>query len=82
MRRLLKPGGLAIVTVPWRPGGATEEHFPRLHRWEVVGAGSDRVLRNITEDGQRETFDDLVFHGGDGTTLEMRVFSWDDLIGS
>ena len=36
---------------------------------------------NWTADGRIETFDDLVFHGGPGSTLEMRVFSEDALRG-
>jgi hypothetical protein len=30
---------------------------------------------NTTVDGRRQTFDNPVFHGGRGTTLEMRVFT-------
>lgn len=80
LRRLLAPGGVAIVTVPWRPEGETEEHFPRLHRWRIVEEGDRRLLENETAEGERETFEQLVFHGGDGATLEMRVFSRDGLL--
>ncbi len=38
------------------------------------------MLLNRTADGRLETFDNLVFHGGPGSTLEMRVFSEQDLI--
>ena len=31
-------------------------------------------------DGEEEIFDDLVFHGGDGTALEMRMFSEPDFL--
>ena len=41
--------------------------------------GAKRFLYNRTVDGQEEIFDDLIFHGGDGMTLEMRMFSEPDL---
>jgi SAM-dependent methyltransferase len=80
LRGLLKPGGVAIVTVPYRPEGETVEHFPRLYRWRLVEAEGRTRLENETLDGHLELHDDLVFHGGDGTTLEMRVFSRDGLL--
>ena len=33
------------------------------------------TLTNRTRDGREERFSELVFHGGPGSTLEMRVFS-------
>ena len=33
------------------------------------------TLTNRTRDGEMQTFTDLVFHGGPGSTLEMRLFS-------
>lgn len=38
------------------------------------------MLVNRTVDGREQVFEDLVFHGGPGTTLEMRVFARGDLI--
>lgn len=75
--RLLKPGGVMIFTVPYvnAPGTVTREHFPDLHRYELVKEPQGYVLKNVTRDGIAQTFDQLVFHGGDGATLEMRVFS-------
>ena len=78
-RRLLKPGGVFLFTVPFAKAD-TREHFPRLHDFRVVEEGGKRVLLNTTADGQAERFEDLVFHGGDGMTLEMRVFGEDDLL--
>lgn len=76
LRALLKPGGLALVTVPYVPHGDTVEHFPDLAKWQVRPAtGGGYVLENTTVDGRVQTFDKLVFHGGEGSTLEMRVFS-------
>ena len=37
-------------------------------------------VRNRRRDGQVEEFPSPVFHGGPGTTLEMRLFSRDSLL--
>ena len=79
-RRLLKPGGLFLFTVPFEKIDATREHFPRLNDFRVVEEGGRRVLYNTAIDGTQERFDNLVFHGGEGMTLEMRMFSEADLM--
>jgi hypothetical protein len=38
------------------------------------------VLHNRTRDGRTQVFSDLIFHGGTGSTLEMRVFSLESLM--
>lgn len=73
--RLLRPGGVIILTVPYARDGETIEHFPSLHDYRLVEQDECRMLINTTVDGQQEVFHDLVFHGGEGETLEMRVFS-------
>lgn len=80
LARLLKPGGIAIFSCPYETEGDTLEHFPNLHDWHVVKLRSDYVLLNRTVEGRLETFDNLIFHGGPGSTLEMRVFSERDLM--
>lgn len=79
-RRLLKPGGMLILTVPYNKEGRTLEHFPNLHRCRIETREGGRVLINETRDGRQEVFNQLVFHGGDGSTLEMRVFSEGSLL--
>jgi SAM-dependent methyltransferase len=74
-RRLLRPGGVLVLTVPYADSGETAEHFPELHDWKIVGQNGDRRLVNRTADGRVQEFGDLVFHGGDGSTLEMRRFA-------
>ncbi len=82
LRRLLKPGGFLVLTVPMKADGSTDEHFPELFQYDLATLGADRVLVNRTRTGAIEVFDDLVFHGGPGATLEMRLFSLPDLIES
>ncbi len=76
VRRLLKPDGVLIFSVPYTLKPQTLEHFPDLYQYEILNpVDAKPVLKNITRDGQEQKFDDLVFHGGPGATLEMRVFS-------
>ncbi len=82
MRRLLKPGGAAILTVPTTLEPATAEHFPNLHQWQIEGVGQQQVVVNRRRDGTIERFDNLCFHGGEGMTLEFRRFSRQGLIES
>lgn len=79
-RRLLQEGGVFIFTVPFVKEGDTREHFPHLHDYRIVETDSKRFLYNRTVDGREEIYDNLVFHGGEGMTLEMRMFSEADLI--
>ena len=78
-RRLLRPGGFLLLTVPFLHERETREHFPRLYEYRIEEADGKRVLLNRTVDGEEERFEDLVFHGGDGMTLEMRMFAAKDL---
>jgi SAM-dependent methyltransferase len=74
-RRMLKPGGKLIFTVPFTLEGDTREHFPDLHEWSLAENDGAWALTNRTREGHVQTFTDLVFHGGPGSTLEMRLFS-------
>ena len=73
--RLLKPGGLLVFSVPFSLEPDTVEHFPELHDYRLVETHGRWRLENRTGDGREQTFTDLVFHGGPGSTLEMRLFS-------
>jgi SAM-dependent methyltransferase len=77
--RLLKPEGLLIMTTPYTLGGKTREHFPDLHEFTLATLGGKTVLVNRRRDGSVEVFEDLVFHGGPGSTVEMRVFTDESL---
>ncbi len=79
-RGLLRPGGLFVLTVPYRSTGRTAEHFPDLGTFTTIELGGERVLVNRTAVGAFEVFGDLRYHGGDGATLEMRIFSLPDIL--
>ena len=74
-RNLLRPGGKLILTVPFSLAADTVEHFPDLHEWNVGEQDGRWRLFNRSRAGAVTTYDNLIFHGGPGTTLEMRVFS-------
>ena len=74
--RILKPGGVVVFSVPFSLESDTREHFPNLHAFSIhEEPDGNWLLKNTTKTGQHEEFRDLVFHGGPGTTLEMRLFS-------
>ncbi|MDB5582201.1 MAG: Methyltransferase type 11 [Bradyrhizobium sp.] len=72
---LLKPGGALLLTVPFTNNPDTVEHFPALNDYRIVQFDEDYVLVNHGADGAYTLHHDLVFHGGPGATLEMRVYS-------
>lgn len=79
-RKLLAPGGVFVFTVPYEKAGDTREHFPNLYDFRIIQKEGRRELHNTTRDGKHEVFDNLIFHGGEGMTLEMRMFSESDLL--
>jgi SAM-dependent methyltransferase len=72
---ILKPGGHLILTVPYSLDAETVEHFPELHQYKIVEEHGAKVLVNKRRDGTIEKRRDLIFHGGEGETLEMRLFN-------
>jgi SAM-dependent methyltransferase len=79
LSRLLAPAGVLLMTVPYKPEGSTIEHFGPMQDFAVTQLAGKPVLVRPTPAGGYEVFDNLVFHGGSGSTLEMRVFSEQDL---
>ncbi len=73
--KLLKPGGVFIFSAPYSKEGEGKENFPDLFDYEIVEEEGRTYLRNTTRDGEVQIIDNLVFHGGGGSTLELRVFS-------
>lgn len=78
--KMLKPGGVLVLTVPYGTQAETIEHFPELNEFSILEKEGSFVLRNKTKGGIVQEFNDLVFHGGPGSTLEMRVFAENALI--
>ena len=78
-RKLLKPDGVFVFTVPYfhpgEVGVVTTENFPEIHTWEITENENGPHLRNTKENGEIQYFHNLVYHGGPGSTLEMRRFS-------
>ena len=79
-RALLRNGGKLFLTAPFTFDAETVEHFPELHDWSVEKKAGRWQLRNRTVDGRETIHEKLVFHGGEGTTLEMRNFSQAGLV--
>lgn len=78
--RILKPGGVLIVTVPYNDAPRTIEHYDGATDLSVVQLGSDYAVVTRDAEGKISVDPAPVFHGGPGTTLEMRMFSLDDLL--
>lgn len=79
--KLLKPGGHLVMSVPYSlENEDNQEHFSDLHDFKIVEKNNRRVLINETSTGNIQEYDNLIFHGGEGDTLEMRLFSEAGLI--
>jgi len=72
---LLKPHGFLAMTVPYSLEATTREHFAELHEFGLLTVGRQLALVNRTRTGEWQVFEDLAFHGGHGSTLELRLFS-------
>ncbi len=77
---LLKPDGLLLLTVPYTMLAKTAEHFPDLHQFGFVQDKKGMLLVNRRQDQIIEVFDELTWHGGEGSTLELRIFAETDLL--
>ncbi|MEQ1755708.1 MAG: methyltransferase domain-containing protein [Micropepsaceae bacterium] len=71
---ILKPGGKLILTVPFTNADKTVEHFEEFDDFEVVMHEGKWVVVGRKVDGHFGIRSGLIFHGGDGETLELRVF--------
>ena len=72
---MLKPGGVFILSAPYGIQAETIEHFPDLYNFTIIKSDNSYHLKNVTRSGEVQEFHDLIFHGGPGATLEMRVFA-------
>lgn len=78
--RLLKPGGHLIFSVPYTRTTQTVEHYPGLSNYEILDFRGEKIIVNRDDAGRLQVYDKPVFHGGEGTTLEMRVFCEADVL--
>jgi len=76
---LLKPGGHFVLTVPFTIHNRTTEHYPNAREYAVVKFVDRTCVVTRDTDGRITLDASPVFHGGDGETLEMRVFGFRDL---
>lgn len=73
--QMLLEKGVCIITAPYMLFEKTWEHFPNLNQFTIAQEGQHKILINEGLDGRMSRYRDLIFHGGDGATLEMRIFS-------
>ena len=78
--RLLRPGGHLIFSVPYTHVAETVEHYPDLYEYEIFEFRGKKILVNRDRKGRLQVYEDLVFHGGEGTTLEMRRYCEADVL--
>jgi len=75
LRKILKDNGTLVLSVPHSDSsGQHIEHFPEMSYSRLELDNEPRLIGTL-KDGQRVEFNDLIFHGGVGFTLEYRVFS-------
>ncbi|HEU0119425.1 MAG TPA: methyltransferase domain-containing protein [Bryobacteraceae bacterium] len=75
LRKLLKPSGFLLVTVPYHLAPESTEHFPPFQHQTLATLGGEPILIGRDADGHFHVRKDLVFHGGPGSTLEHRQCS-------
>lgn len=77
---LLKPGGSLIFSVPYTRSAQTIEHYPGLREFEIFDFKGVKTLLYRDASGALQVHENLIFHGGEGATLEMRLFCETDVL--
>lgn len=80
LHAILKPGGSLVFSVPYTRTAQTDEHFPGMREFEIFDFRGSKVLVNRDDAGRLQAYDKLVFHGGEGATLEMRLYCEADIL--
>ena len=76
MYELLKNNGLLILTVPWFGDIAYQEHYPWMVRHDVIrNSDSSHTVYGFDVNNKKIEVLNPIFHGGPGSTLEMRLFT-------
>lgn len=76
LHSILQPGGVAVISVPYKPEGVTDEFYPELDRYEVID--SNVVWHDNS--GTKHVDSSPEFHGGAGQTLAFRLWSLPGLL--
>lgn len=75
LRKMLKKGGVLVFSTPFTGAPETREHFPGMVDFTTCQIDDKWLVVSRTAEGGYDVYDDnIVFHGGPGTVLEMRVF--------
>ncbi|WP_197422818.1 class I SAM-dependent methyltransferase [Burkholderia sp. ABCPW 14] len=80
MRRMLRPGGILILSAPTYHLPETIEWYPDAASLEVKDCGGRHEVRWSDTSGAKHVDFRPCFHGGPGSTLEMRLIAHQDLI--
>jgi SAM-dependent methyltransferase len=67
--RLLKPGGVFLLTVPWVWEGAAEDRLPDFYDWKLAREEGRWLIVNRRRTGEIQRFYDPVFDGLPGPCL-------------
>ncbi len=82
MRKMLKTGGHLIFSTPFTDAPATTEHFPGMVDFVTAQMGEEWLVVSKDAEDRYAVYDEnIVFHGGPGTVLEMRIFGREELLG-
>lgn len=76
----LKINGVLIFSVPYTFSKNTYERYPECIKYETLGDSKNRYIKITNKNGECYYEYNPIFHGGSGNTLEMRVFSYYDII--
>lgn len=75
LEKILKEKGILVMSVPHSDShGIHIEHFPIMTTYRLLSQ-DPTTLFGILPNGEEVKFKNLVFHGGEGFTLEYRIFS-------
>ena len=79
--RILNERGLLFLTVPYSLNERTIEHYPECVSYREVDLESGKKAVELTlRDGSTTLDENPIWHGGQGNTLEMRVYARSDLL--
>ena len=80
MLQMLRPGGVLILSAPTYRLPKTIEWYPDAAHLEVKDCGGRYEVHWSDMSGARHVDLRPCFHGGPGSTLEMRLIAHDDLV--